>query len=162
MSKPGTQYSLFESVEAIPVEAARADQATERRFSDYVVYVDESGDHSLASVDKDYPVFVKGGPYKHAYARGNGKFDAYWMAGYGTGRLAMDVNATYPPANVDGYAIHDPIWARALAMKQNGTTVVVAAVDVVGSYCSQLPVTVAWIAFEGLPTAFRYEPVWPR
>lgn len=58
MSKPGTQYSLFESVEAIPVEAARADQATERRFSDFVVYVDESGDHSLASVDKDYPVFV--------------------------------------------------------------------------------------------------------
>ena len=29
-----------------------------RRFSDFVVYVDESGDHSLASIDKDYPVFV--------------------------------------------------------------------------------------------------------
>lgn len=27
-------------------------------FSDYVVYVDESGDHSLISIDKDYPVFV--------------------------------------------------------------------------------------------------------
>lgn len=27
-------------------------------FSGYVVYVDESGDHSLTSIDKDYPVFV--------------------------------------------------------------------------------------------------------
>ena len=26
--------------------------------SDYIVYVDESGDHSLASIDPDYPVFV--------------------------------------------------------------------------------------------------------
>lgn len=27
-------------------------------FSDYVVYVDESGDHSLTSINPDYPVFV--------------------------------------------------------------------------------------------------------
>lgn len=27
-------------------------------FSDYVVYVDESGDHNLKSVNQDYPVFV--------------------------------------------------------------------------------------------------------
>lgn len=27
-------------------------------FSDYVVFVDESGDHSLASIDPQYPVFV--------------------------------------------------------------------------------------------------------
>jgi hypothetical protein len=27
-------------------------------FSDYVVYVDESGDHSLTSIDDQYPVFV--------------------------------------------------------------------------------------------------------
>lgn len=27
-------------------------------YSDYVIYVDESGDHSLASIDRDYPVFV--------------------------------------------------------------------------------------------------------
>jgi hypothetical protein len=27
-------------------------------FSDYVIYVDESGDHSLASIDADYPLFV--------------------------------------------------------------------------------------------------------
>lgn len=27
-------------------------------FSDYIVYVDESGDHGLASIDENYPVFV--------------------------------------------------------------------------------------------------------
>jgi hypothetical protein len=58
MSAPGTQYALFESEEAIPVEQHRGSSAGERRFSDYVVYVDESGDHSLASIDPDYPVFV--------------------------------------------------------------------------------------------------------
>jgi len=54
---PGTQYALFESVEAIPLEAPTGPRG-ERRFSDYVVYVDESGDHSLASIDAEYPVFV--------------------------------------------------------------------------------------------------------
>ena len=57
MSTPGTQYALFESAEAIPVEQQPAESAS-RRFSDYVVYVDERGDHSLASIDPDYPVFV--------------------------------------------------------------------------------------------------------
>ena len=27
-------------------------------FSDYIVYVDESGDHSLLSIDTEYPIFV--------------------------------------------------------------------------------------------------------
>ena len=27
-------------------------------FSDYIVYVDESGDHSLASINKDFPLFI--------------------------------------------------------------------------------------------------------
>lgn len=57
MTTPGTQYSLFESVEAIPVEQTALEPA-DRRFSDYIVYVDESGDHSLASIDQGYPVFV--------------------------------------------------------------------------------------------------------
>lgn len=57
MKSPGTQYALFESAEPMPVEAVAA-EPTDRRFSDYIVYVDESGDHSLASIDPDYPVFV--------------------------------------------------------------------------------------------------------
>ena len=57
MSTPGTQYALFESVEAVPVEP-QGKAAANPRFSDYVVYVDESGDHSLASINPDFPVFV--------------------------------------------------------------------------------------------------------
>ena len=53
----GTQYALFEVVESLPQEIAVPESA-ERLFSDYVVYVDESGDHSLTSIDSDYPVFV--------------------------------------------------------------------------------------------------------
>lgn len=60
MSTTGTQYALFESAEPMPVEtpASPATTPIERRFSDYVVYVDESGDHSLGSIDTGYPVFV--------------------------------------------------------------------------------------------------------
>ena len=57
MTSPGTQYALFESVESMPVEQ-QAPRSAGQRFSDYVVYVDESGDHSLASIDPEYPVFV--------------------------------------------------------------------------------------------------------
>lgn len=60
MTLQGTQYALFESVEAMPVEQQVSVEGatTSRRFSDYVVYVDESGDHSLERIDPDYPVFV--------------------------------------------------------------------------------------------------------
>lgn len=33
-------------------------QEKESPFSDFIVYVDESGDHSLTSINPDYPVFV--------------------------------------------------------------------------------------------------------
>ena len=56
-TKPGPQYALFEVAEAMPIEKPLV-QTAEKRFSDYVVYVDESGDHSLASIDLGYPVFV--------------------------------------------------------------------------------------------------------
>lgn len=52
------QYALFESAEALPVEKCEPSTDESGRFSDYIVYVDESGDHSLASIDRDYPVFV--------------------------------------------------------------------------------------------------------
>jgi Protein of unknown function (DUF3800) len=57
MAEPSNQYSLFEVVESLPRDM-RGDATAPRVFSDYVVYVDESGDHSLTSVDADYPVFV--------------------------------------------------------------------------------------------------------
>lgn len=53
----GSKYSLFESAEPIAQEPPHEGDR-ERVFSDYVVYVDESGDHSLASIDPSYPLFV--------------------------------------------------------------------------------------------------------
>ncbi|WP_223146681.1 DUF3800 domain-containing protein [Methylomonas albis] len=32
--------------------------AVRETFSDYIVYVDESGDHGLTSIDPSYPIFV--------------------------------------------------------------------------------------------------------
>jgi hypothetical protein len=56
---PGTQYALFESIEPSLVEGPEADSTSApRRFSDFVVFVDESGDHSMVSIDPNYPVFV--------------------------------------------------------------------------------------------------------
>ena len=57
MAVRGTQYALFELAEPMALEQAPTAPVAPR-FSDYVVYVDESGDHSLASIDADYPVFV--------------------------------------------------------------------------------------------------------
>jgi hypothetical protein len=57
MTVPENQYSLFEVVEPLPRDT-RGDSIAARVYSDYVVYVDESGDHSLTSIDPDYPVFV--------------------------------------------------------------------------------------------------------
>jgi len=57
MASAGSQYALFQVVESLPQEVATA-LTPEQIFSDYVVYVDESGDHSLTSIDPEYPVFV--------------------------------------------------------------------------------------------------------
>jgi hypothetical protein len=34
------------------------DQEMQKDYSDYIIYVDESGDHSLKSIDEGYPIFV--------------------------------------------------------------------------------------------------------
>ena len=57
MNVAGSQYALFEVQESLP-EQKTSEDASEKLFSDYIVYVDESGDHSLESIDAEYPVFV--------------------------------------------------------------------------------------------------------
>jgi len=59
------QFSLFENEETAPsptagsvVEPAYSAQRTGRQFSNYIVYVDESGDHGMQNVDPNFPVFV--------------------------------------------------------------------------------------------------------
>ena len=55
MSENQQQLPLFDF--AVDAEA-ESNSPNAAEFSDYVVYVDESGDHSLASINPDYPVFV--------------------------------------------------------------------------------------------------------
>ena len=56
-----------------------------RGHSAYVVYVDESGDHNLESIDQEYPVFVlsfcvfRKGNYSHGSAYSSPE-RAIWMA----------------------------------------------------------------------------------
>lgn len=56
------QFSLFESEEqrgeAPASETPDIGSATPCKYSNYVVYVDESGDHGMQNVDGNYPVFV--------------------------------------------------------------------------------------------------------
>ncbi|MBL9009475.1 MAG: neutral/alkaline non-lysosomal ceramidase N-terminal domain-containing protein [Myxococcales bacterium] len=51
---------------------------------------------------------------------GNGVFDAYWIAGYGNGRMALGV--------------HDPVWARAIVVRQGNTTVALVSMDALGLF----------------------------
>jgi hypothetical protein len=51
------QYSLFKVEEQAPVETPQQ-QTSSSRFSDFIVYVDESGDHGTEKLDANYPVFV--------------------------------------------------------------------------------------------------------
>ena len=50
----------------------------------------------------------------------NGKFDPVWIAGFGCDRPAKGV--------------HDPQWVRAIAVKNNGVTVVMLSVDAIGIF----------------------------
>lgn len=51
---------------------------------------------------------------------GNGKFDACWVAGFSTNRPAKGV--------------HDPQWTRAIAVQNNGVTVVMVTIDAIGIF----------------------------
>lgn len=57
LENPLGQLSLFSDVEVDIAEPA-ASPPPVSRFSDFVVYVDESGDHGMLTVDPNYPVFV--------------------------------------------------------------------------------------------------------
>jgi len=51
---------------------------------------------------------------------GNGKFDAVWLAGFNSNRPAKGV--------------HDPLWVRAIALRNNGVTVVMVTLDTIGVF----------------------------
>jgi hypothetical protein len=50
------QMRLFDTEDQAQYD--RDDASNSSKFSNYIAYVDESGDHSIVSVDQQYPVFV--------------------------------------------------------------------------------------------------------
>ena len=54
---------------------------------------------------------------------GNGKFDAVWLAGFNHNRPAKDV--------------HDRLWTRAIAFRNNGVTVVLVTIDSIGIFIEE-------------------------
>ena len=55
---------------------------------------------------------------------GNGRFDAFWMAGFGNARAAR--------------GIHDDLEVRAIAFRYNDTTVALAVLDAVGYFINDM------------------------
>jgi hypothetical protein len=51
------QFSLFERDDSLSSEAVE-NKPPAGKFSNYIVYVDESGDHGMQTLDPNYPVFV--------------------------------------------------------------------------------------------------------
>ena len=51
------QFALFD-VESQPADSAEGAVAPVGRYSNFVVYVDESGDHGMQTLDPQYPMFV--------------------------------------------------------------------------------------------------------
>jgi hypothetical protein len=51
------QFALFENETAGSIEETAISQSS-GRFSNFVVYVDESGDHGMQTLDANYPVFA--------------------------------------------------------------------------------------------------------
>ena len=60
-NKDDKQLPLFELDEASVANSRSKAEISSKHdtpFSKYIVYVDESGDHSLQSIDDNYPLFV--------------------------------------------------------------------------------------------------------
>lgn len=55
--KQGQQFSLFDHA-GLATEEKAASSAPKGKYSNFIVYVDESGDHGMQSIDSNYPVFV--------------------------------------------------------------------------------------------------------
>jgi len=67
---------------------------------------------------------------------GNGRFDAFWMAGFGNARAARGV--------------HDELEVRAIAFRYNDTTVAFAVLDAVGYFINDMDAARADPALAGL------------
>jgi hypothetical protein len=77
-----------------------------------ILTLDADGDHHYDARDDEF-----------RDTNGNGRFDGLWIAGFSAGRPASGVA--------------DDQWARAVALRQNETTIVLVSLDVIGWFHDQ-------------------------
>jgi hypothetical protein len=58
MSSTHEQFSLFDAAQNAAEEEQKSSIRPEGEQSNFIVYVDESGDHGMQTVDQNYPIFV--------------------------------------------------------------------------------------------------------
>lgn len=71
---------------------------------------------------------------------GNGVFDGVWIAGYDVGR---------PASGID-----NPTWARAIALRRNGITMALVAIDVVGYFNNEIEAAREYVRDMGVDVDF--------
>lgn len=98
-------------------------------LSRYDTYNDADNDNEYNPVASDFSWLmklaarldlIKPGQDTYNDVNGNGKFDPVWIAGFGSNRPAKGV--------------HDPLWARAIAFRNNGVTVAMVTLDAIGMF----------------------------
>lgn len=86
----------------------------------------ENGEFALNGLDDDGDGAIDEGAYTGPDAdgtEGNGLFDGLWLAGYDNNRPALGVK--------------DPLWARAVVMKQGDANIAIVHVDAVGLFYNE-------------------------
>ncbi|MBI2435451.1 MAG: hypothetical protein HYV26_21565 [Candidatus Hydrogenedentes bacterium] len=92
-----------------PLEVGVAKRDISPVFEQYDDWRDENGNGRF---DKDADTYTD--------RNGDGNFDGVWMAGFNSNRPAKDM--------------HDPLWVRALALRNNGVTLVLVTLDSIGIF----------------------------
>ena len=90
-------------------------------LSQYDEFIDANNDNKYRPKDGFLSHFKEArGPDSYVDRNKNGKFDPVWMAGFGNDRPAKGV--------------HDKLWARAIAFRNNGVTVAMVTLDAIGLF----------------------------
>lgn len=106
-------------------------------FGDYLVFVDESGDHSLTSINPQYPVFVlafviiRKADYIERVCR---DFQSFKMRYWGHDEVVLHEHEIRKPRDAFSFLIHKPTRERFLAelsdlMESLPATIVAAIID---------------------------------
>lgn len=112
---------------ALEVGVAKRDITPD--LSKYDTYNDNDNDNSYNPAPEQQTFLmrlavklklVKSGTDTYNDLNKNGKFDAVWIAGFSSNRPAKGV--------------HDPLWARAIAFRNNGVTVAMVTLDAIGVF----------------------------